>query len=551
MDISQLIEQCRQGNEQALSQLYSTYANKMKGVCRRYFADSATVDDILHDAFVVIFTTLDSLRDTSKAEAWMMSIVRNIASKAKLQYKATPFVSLEDAASIIDDNDSEPVDIPNVTKLIDQLPEGYGKVFRLSVFEGMTHKQIAAELGIEPHSSSSQLSRAKAMLRSILRKSLILLLLLLTTTTPRQLRHQRQQFTITPTSPAHNDTTSIEGVVVANNNPPSKIAIIHDTLPDTSSNIVIQTPDLSDTLIQIVTTDTTAAEHDADIVKLDTTTWQPDNIVPQPKRHGKWSVKLSYSGAFDKTSHYNQPYIFEPASSVASDIQSTPVVGPIISPVAPTTPSIIDNWNDYAIYLSNHPELVSSKASRAIARIALNNAAQPGNDKMLRTSIHRMPASWTLTLKYKSDKRLGFETGLGFTNMISDFEIGADGNIIKERQSISYIGLPIKGIYTVCEKRRLNLYFELNITTEIPSSASLRSDYYISGVYETSDKTTIKAPWQWAAGCGFGLQYNITPEIGLFAEPSLQYYFPLSGIETYRTEHPKMFVVPVGLKFSW
>lgn len=551
MDISQLIEQCRQGNKQALSQLYRTYASKMKGVCQRYFADQATVEDILHDAFVVIFTTLDSLRDKSKAEAWMMSIVRNIASKAKQRYKATPFVSLEDAATVVDDNDCETVDIPNVTKLIDQLPEGYGKVFRLSVFEGMTHKQIAAELGIEPHSSSSQLSRAKAMLRSILRKSLILLLLLLSTTTLHQSWYQRQHIIITPTRPASNDATATESVVEANN-PPSKTVIIRDTLPDTSSKIVIQTPDLSDTLIQIVATDTTAAERDADIVDLDTTTWQPDNIVPKRKRHGKWSVKLSYSGAFDKSSHYDQPYSFEPMSrSAVSNEQAAPVVGPVISPVAPAIPSVIDNWNDYATYIANNPGVLSSKASRAIERIALNNATQPGNDKMLRTSIHQMPVSWALTLKYKSDNRLGFETGLGFTNMISDFEIGAEGNVIKERQSISYIGLPIRGIYTVCDKRRLNLYFGLSITTDIPSSASLRSEYYISRMYEASDNTKIKVPWQWSSGCGMGLQYNITPKIGLFVEPSLQYYFPRTGVETYRTEHPKLFAVPIGLKFSW
>ena len=45
----------------------------MRGVCRRYVSDEQTVDDVLHDAFIIIFTSFDRLRDTSKAEPWIMS----------------------------------------------------------------------------------------------------------------------------------------------------------------------------------------------------------------------------------------------------------------------------------------------------------------------------------------------------------------------------------------------------------------------------------------------------------------------------------------------
>ena len=64
-------------------------------------------------------------------------------------------------------------------QLVDRLPEGYGQVFRLSVFEGMSHKEIADMLGIEPHSSSSQLARAKKMLRKMMQQYWVAALLLL------------------------------------------------------------------------------------------------------------------------------------------------------------------------------------------------------------------------------------------------------------------------------------------------------------------------------------------------------------------------------------
>ena len=69
MEITQLIERCRQGDEDALGELYKAYAQRMRGVCRRYISDEQTVEDVLHDAFVIIFTSFDRLRDVRRAEA--------------------------------------------------------------------------------------------------------------------------------------------------------------------------------------------------------------------------------------------------------------------------------------------------------------------------------------------------------------------------------------------------------------------------------------------------------------------------------------------------
>ena len=69
---------------------------------------------------------------------------------------------------------------------------------------------------------------------------------------------------------------------------------------------------------------------------------------------------------------------------------------------------------------------------------------------------------------------------------------------------------------------------------------------------ELNEESTLHAPWQWSVGTGLGLQYNLTPNVGLFAEPSLQYYIPTGGgIETYRTEHPFTFLLPLGIRITW
>ena len=66
-------------------------------------------------------------------------------------------------------DDEEEPDIGDVPmqvlmRMIHELPAGYRTVFNLYVFEQMSHKQIARELGIKESSSASQYLRAKRLL---------------------------------------------------------------------------------------------------------------------------------------------------------------------------------------------------------------------------------------------------------------------------------------------------------------------------------------------------------------------------------------------------
>ena len=50
-------------------------------------------------------------------------------------------------------------------KMIQELPDGYRTVFSLYVFEDMSHREIAKQLGIKEAASRSQYSRAKSSLK--------------------------------------------------------------------------------------------------------------------------------------------------------------------------------------------------------------------------------------------------------------------------------------------------------------------------------------------------------------------------------------------------
>ena len=547
MEITRLIERCRQGDADALGELYKAYAQQMRGVCRRYISDEQTLDDVLHDAFVIIFTSFDKLRDVRRAEAWMTAITRNVASKCKERQVAVTMVPLEEAETVsqhTEQADVRGVPLSEVVRMIDRLPEGYGKVFRLSVFEGMSHKEIADMLGIEPHSSSSQLARAKKMLRKMMQQYWVAgLLLLLVPVTFFLLRK--------------GDTAVKDGkpVVAKQKDTPKELQIdlrqkpvivdlpVHRTdsvMSDTLSNIIAQEQIVPDT----ISTDTTETMRKVELPHYDIADLLPEKPTISTNNDKKWSLQLAYAGQLGEQNRYNQPFSYKPTPSAT---QSLPGPSP-----SPTIPSSIDNWTDYAVYLANNPDAVSDKTRSAIMRIALNNANRPGEDKILRTAHHQMPVTWSLALKYRLNHRFGLESGLSYSRLNSDFEMGAGGNTIREHQTIHYLGIPMKGIYNMYGGRLWNIYGSLGLTTEIPVHSTLHSDFYVNGQYEVGDKTAIHAPWQLSTTFGLGLQYHLTPNVGFFVEPSLQYYVPTnSDIETYRTEHPFSFSLPLGIRFTW
>ena len=422
MEITRLIERCRQGDADALGELYKAYAQQMRGVCRRYISDEQTLDDVLHDAFVIIFTSFDKLRDVRRAEAWMTAITRNVASKCKERQVAVTMVPLEEAETVsqhTEQADVRGVPLSEVVRMIDRLPEGYGKVFRLSVFEGMSHKEIADMLGIEPHSSSSQLARAKKMLRKMMQQYWVAgLLLLLVPVTFFLLRK--------------GDTAVKDGkpVVAKQKDTPKELQIdlrqkpvivdlpVHRTdsvMSDTLSNIIAQEQIVPDT----ISTDTTETMRKVELPHYDIADLLPEKPTISTNNDKKWSLQLAYAGQLGEQNRYNQPFSYKPTPSAT---QSLPGPSP-----SPTIPSSIDNWTDYAVYLANNPDAVSDKTRSVIMRIALNNANRPGEDKILRSSHHQMPVTWSLALKYRLNHRFGLESGLSYSRLTSDFEMGADG----------------------------------------------------------------------------------------------------------------------------
>lgn len=165
----ELADICKKGGRAAAEELYRRYAPGLFPVCLRYCSCTQDAEDLLQDSFIKLFTAIKTFtyRGSGSLRGWMTRVIVNeaISRLRKSSLHTAPIT--DDIEVSDDDNGSLPEGLTSqeLIGFIQELPDGYRSVLNLYVFEGKSHKEIASLLGIAENSSTSQLHRAKKMLK--------------------------------------------------------------------------------------------------------------------------------------------------------------------------------------------------------------------------------------------------------------------------------------------------------------------------------------------------------------------------------------------------
>jgi RNA polymerase sigma factor (sigma-70 family) len=165
-ELQNIIKGCIDGNRIAQEQLYNRFASKMYGVCLRYSPNAEEAQDALQEGFIKIFEKIYQFKNTGPLEGWIRKIMVNTSLESYRKQKHLQITNqIPDVQEEISDNWEANFSERDLMILIQDLPERYRMVFNLYVFEEMTHKEIAKELGITEGTSKSDLSRARGILQ--------------------------------------------------------------------------------------------------------------------------------------------------------------------------------------------------------------------------------------------------------------------------------------------------------------------------------------------------------------------------------------------------
>lgn len=156
---------------------------------------------------------------------------------------------------------------------------------------------------------------------------------------------------------------------------------------------------------------------------------------------------------------------------------------------------------------------------------------------------HAQPVSIGLTASYPLSPRLSIATGLAYTRLNSTFTSLMYDYQVQRHQTLHYLGIPLSLQWQVWGYRRLKAY----LAAGIEADWNIKADTETGHVAQTMEKDRM----QWSVGGSAGLQYDILPLLGIYAEPGIRYHFDNgSDVRNFFKDRPTNFNLQIGLRFN-
>lgn len=178
-----LVDGCIAQERRSQQRVYELFYGKMMAVCLRYTKNTDQAKDILQEAFIKVFRSVEKFNRAGSFEGWIRRIMVNTAidhfRRTKNAYlllgeerSIEDFGDIDEEDIVADEEPDEEMEVmpADVINAMQKLTPAYRTVFNLYVFEEMTHKEIADALGINVGTSKSNFAKAKHNLKKILKK---------------------------------------------------------------------------------------------------------------------------------------------------------------------------------------------------------------------------------------------------------------------------------------------------------------------------------------------------------------------------------------------
>ncbi|MGE0042644.1 MAG: sigma-70 family RNA polymerase sigma factor [Vicinamibacterales bacterium] len=185
IDDAALLARLRSGDDDAYETLVRAYGGRLLAVARRFLGSEDDARDVVQDAFLSAFRSLDRFEGQARLSTWLHRIVVNAALMKLRTRRRKPEEPLDPLLPAYRDDGhyrehlsswDEPADVALerretrdlVRRLIDSLPETYRTVLMLRDIEGLGTEETATMLGVSTNAAKIRLHRARQALRTLM-----------------------------------------------------------------------------------------------------------------------------------------------------------------------------------------------------------------------------------------------------------------------------------------------------------------------------------------------------------------------------------------------
>ncbi len=173
-----LIARVRSGDEEAFRLIFERYARPIISFIYDMVGERGLAEELTQETFVRAYKSINTIRDETKLSTWLFGIGRNVARESLRSRKLTNRkVEMDDPAvkQIHDGRMSPDDDLVNreinqaMHDALRKLDEDKRLVFTLKVFQQQSYEEIAVITGFSMSKLKTDLHRARAEMRRLLR----------------------------------------------------------------------------------------------------------------------------------------------------------------------------------------------------------------------------------------------------------------------------------------------------------------------------------------------------------------------------------------------
>ena len=170
MDEAQLLRKACQGDGPAVRALYERYSPRVYAVVRRIAGDDDLAQDYAQEAWIRAIRALRTFRGEARFSTWLHRIAVNSALQAvrRAESRHKREAPMPESLAVAQPS-RDALLSQRLEWALDLLPERMRKVLILHDVEGYTHDEIGELLGTAAGTSKSQLFKARAKMRVLLK----------------------------------------------------------------------------------------------------------------------------------------------------------------------------------------------------------------------------------------------------------------------------------------------------------------------------------------------------------------------------------------------
>lgn len=172
-------------DEQVFEHVFKTYYRKLTFFANRFLNDLTVAEEIVSDAFTYLWENRNRLAITTSINAYLHKIVQNrclnYLKHKKIENEYVDYLlknNLLDHAEALDSVHEKELEL-QIKKAINELPDRCREIFKMSRFDRLKNKEIAAKLNITTKAVERQMTLALSKLRLCLQHMLIFLTIFL------------------------------------------------------------------------------------------------------------------------------------------------------------------------------------------------------------------------------------------------------------------------------------------------------------------------------------------------------------------------------------